>query len=156
MELPNIRTSDGTMSPWAAAHRACSFAGLLSVNLLPALFTFGSADAGEVAQIQKGWEATLRPARMRMMPIAGDARMVPVENREWCDAGFYHALDRDKEFCPRTYWVAVGGQNPMDVLKELGSRVIALRIKDAAKLGDEVDQVAVGAGILLISASPPF
>lgn len=51
-----------------------------------------------------------------------------------------------------TYWVAVAGLNPASVVKELGRRVVAIHVKDASALGSEIDQVAVGSGILPIDA----
>ena len=57
-----------------------------------------------------------------------------------------------------TYWVAVGGENPVDVLGRLGDRVVALHIKDGPATKETKDQVAVGAGSLpireIIEAAP--
>ncbi|MEO8907753.1 MAG: sugar phosphate isomerase/epimerase [Microbacteriaceae bacterium] len=51
-----------------------------------------------------------------------------------------------------TYWVAVGGQDPTAVLKRLGSRVVALHIKDGPGTKDNKDQVAVGNGSMPVRA----
>jgi sugar phosphate isomerase/epimerase len=57
-----------------------------------------------------------------------------------------------------TYWVAVGGEDPVAVLKRLGDRVVALHVKDGPATRDTKDQVAVGSGSLpvreIIEAAP--
>jgi sugar phosphate isomerase/epimerase len=57
-----------------------------------------------------------------------------------------------------TYWVAVGGENPVDVLGRLGDRVVALHVKDGPATKETKDQVAVGSGSLpvreIIEAAP--
>jgi sugar phosphate isomerase/epimerase len=57
-----------------------------------------------------------------------------------------------------TYWVAVGGQDPVAVLKRLGDRVVAIHVKDGPPSEDGLDQVAVGSGALpiadIIGAAP--
>jgi sugar phosphate isomerase/epimerase len=51
-----------------------------------------------------------------------------------------------------TYWVAVGGQDPADLLGKLGDRVRFIHIKDGAVDRDNKSQVAVGAGRMDIPA----
>ena len=51
-----------------------------------------------------------------------------------------------------TYWVAVGGQDPVALLGRLGDRVVALHIKDGPGTTETKDQVAVGQGTLPIEA----
>ena len=57
-----------------------------------------------------------------------------------------------------TYWVAVGGADPVTFLPKLGDRVVALHIKDGPGTHDNKDQVAVGQGSLpieqIIAAAP--
>jgi Sugar phosphate isomerases/epimerases len=57
-----------------------------------------------------------------------------------------------------TYWVAVGGHDPVALLKKLGDRVVALHIKDGPATTKTKDQVAVGSGSLpiaeIIAAAP--
>jgi sugar phosphate isomerase/epimerase len=57
-----------------------------------------------------------------------------------------------------TYWVAVGGEDPVALLKRLGGRVVALHIKDGPATTETKDQVAVGQGSLpvadIIAAAP--
>ncbi|WP_308465996.1 sugar phosphate isomerase/epimerase family protein [Rathayibacter soli] len=57
-----------------------------------------------------------------------------------------------------TYWVVVGGQDPVALLKRLGDRVVALHIKDGPGTKDNLDQVAVGNGSMpvrsIIEAAP--
>ena len=57
-----------------------------------------------------------------------------------------------------TYWVAVGGADPVAYLPKLGDRVVALHIKDGPGTHDNKDQVAVGQGSLpieqIIAAAP--
>jgi sugar phosphate isomerase/epimerase len=57
-----------------------------------------------------------------------------------------------------TYWVAVGGQDPVALLRRLGDRVVAIHVKDGAVTAEPKDQTAVGAGILpirdIIEAAP--
>jgi sugar phosphate isomerase/epimerase len=57
-----------------------------------------------------------------------------------------------------TYWVAVGGQDPIALLKRLGDQVIALHVKDGPPSKDNKEQVAVGAGSMpvreIIAAAP--
>lgn len=49
-----------------------------------------------------------------------------------------------------TYWVAVGGQDPVALLERLGSRVVAIHVKDGAATPEPKDQTAVGSGTLHI------
>lgn len=51
-----------------------------------------------------------------------------------------------------TYWVAVGGQDPAELLGKLGDRVRFIHIKDGAVDRDNKSQVAVGAGQMDIPA----
>lgn len=51
-----------------------------------------------------------------------------------------------------TYWVAVGGQDPVALLGRLGERVQALHIKDGPGTPETKDQVAVGSGSMPIRA----
>ncbi|HLU60573.1 MAG TPA: sugar phosphate isomerase/epimerase [Pseudonocardia sp.] len=57
-----------------------------------------------------------------------------------------------------TYWAAVGGQDPVELLKRLGDRVTAVHIKDGPATPDPLDQVAVGRGGLpvrdILAAAP--
>jgi sugar phosphate isomerase/epimerase len=71
---------------------------------------------------------------------------------------FADALDDAVVLEVDTYWVAVGGQDPVTVLGNLGPRVQALHIKDGPGTPQTKDQVAVGAGSLaiwdIIAAAP--
>lgn len=51
-----------------------------------------------------------------------------------------------------TYWVAVGGEDPVDVLSRLGDRVVAIHVKDGPATTEKKDQVPVGQGSLDIPA----
>jgi sugar phosphate isomerase/epimerase len=57
-----------------------------------------------------------------------------------------------------TYWAAVGGQDPVALLKRLGGRVVAIHVKDGPPSADTKEQVAVGSGSLpirtIIEAAP--
>nr|WP_299036991.1 sugar phosphate isomerase/epimerase [uncultured Pseudokineococcus sp.] len=57
-----------------------------------------------------------------------------------------------------TYWVAVGGQDPVALLQRLGGRVVALHLKDGPVSADTADQVALGQGRMpvaeLVAAAP--
>ena len=57
-----------------------------------------------------------------------------------------------------TYWVTVGGHDPVELLPKLGDRVVALHIKDGPGTPEPKDQVAVGDGSLpierIIAAAP--
>lgn len=57
-----------------------------------------------------------------------------------------------------TYWAAVGGQDPVALLKRLGDRVTAVHVKDGPATPDPIDQVAVGQGRLpvreILAAAP--
>ena len=50
-----------------------------------------------------------------------------------------------------TYWVSVGGDDPVALLGKLGSRVEFLHIKDGPITKNDADQVAVGSGSMPIS-----
>ena len=57
-----------------------------------------------------------------------------------------------------TYWVAVGGQDPVAMLERLGDRVQFIHVKDGAISSDNKQQVAVGDGrmpVLDILAAAP-
>jgi sugar phosphate isomerase/epimerase len=49
-----------------------------------------------------------------------------------------------------TYWAAVGGQDAAALLERLGSRVVAIHVKDGAATPEPKDQTAVGSGTLPI------
>ncbi|GAA5128768.1 sugar phosphate isomerase/epimerase family protein [Pseudonocardia adelaidensis] len=49
-----------------------------------------------------------------------------------------------------TYWAAVGGQDPVALLKRLGERVTAVHVKDGPATPDPIDQVPVGQGGLAV------
>lgn len=51
-----------------------------------------------------------------------------------------------------TYWAAVGGQDPVELLTRLGDRVVALHVKDGPGTKDNLDQVAVGKGSMPVRA----
>jgi sugar phosphate isomerase/epimerase len=51
-----------------------------------------------------------------------------------------------------TYWVTVGGHDPVALLQKLGDRVVALHVKDGPGTTETKDQVAVGQGSLPIEA----
>ncbi|WP_458116194.1 sugar phosphate isomerase/epimerase family protein [Arthrobacter sp. D2-10] len=51
-----------------------------------------------------------------------------------------------------TYWVAVGGQDPAELLSKLGDRVRFIHIKDGQVDRDNKSQVAVGSGRMNIPA----
>jgi sugar phosphate isomerase/epimerase len=57
-----------------------------------------------------------------------------------------------------TYWAAVGGQDPVALLKRLGDRVTAVHVKDGPATPDPIDQVPVGQGELpvreILAAAP--
>ena len=68
------------------------------------------------------------------------------------------SLSPDVKLEVDTYWVQVGGQNPVDLLRTLGDRVVALHIKDGAGTPEPKDQTAVGSGTLpirnIVEAAP--
>lgn len=49
-----------------------------------------------------------------------------------------------------TYWAAVGGENPVELLRRLGGRVRFIHIKDGPLTKDNKEQVAVGSGSMRI------
>jgi sugar phosphate isomerase/epimerase len=51
-----------------------------------------------------------------------------------------------------TYWVVVGGEDPVALLGRLGAQVAAIHVKDGAGTTEVKDQTAVGAGSLPIRA----
>lgn len=51
-----------------------------------------------------------------------------------------------------TYWVAVGGADPVEVLEALGDRVVAIHVKDGPATKETKDQVAVGSGSIDVPA----
>ncbi|MVA76302.1 TIM barrel protein [Auraticoccus sp. F435] len=56
------------------------------------------------------------------------------------------------------YWVAVGGEDPLALIERLGSRVVAVHVKDGPGTAEVKDQVAVGQGSQpiaeLVAATP--
>ena len=56
------------------------------------------------------------------------------------------------------YWAAVGGADPVALLRRLGERVVAVHLKDGPATADTRDQVAVGHGSLpireIVAAAP--
>lgn len=57
-----------------------------------------------------------------------------------------------------TYWVAVGGHDPVELLRRLGDQVVALHLKDGPATADVLDQVALGQGSIpvadVVAAAP--
>ncbi|WP_185740531.1 sugar phosphate isomerase/epimerase family protein [Homoserinimonas aerilata] len=57
-----------------------------------------------------------------------------------------------------TYWVTVGGHDPIEILARLGDRVAAIHVKDGPATKETKDQVAVGQGSLpvrdILAAAP--
>jgi sugar phosphate isomerase/epimerase len=51
-----------------------------------------------------------------------------------------------------TYWVAVGAQDPVELLGKLGDRVVAIHVKDGPATLETKDQVPLGQGSLPINA----
>ncbi|MHA7217893.1 sugar phosphate isomerase/epimerase family protein [Arthrobacter sp. MDT1-48-3] len=49
-----------------------------------------------------------------------------------------------------TYWAAVGGEDPVELLRRLGSRVRFVHIKDGPLTKDDKEQVAVGSGSMRV------
>lgn len=56
------------------------------------------------------------------------------------------------------YWAAVGGEEPVALLKRLGSQVVAVHVKDGPGTKENKDQVAVGSGsqpiVEILAATP--
>jgi sugar phosphate isomerase/epimerase len=71
---------------------------------------------------------------------------------------FAEQLDTDVVLEVDTYWVTVGGVDPVGLLTRLGDRVVAIHVKDGPGTADPRDQVAVGKGSLpigeIIAAAP--
>lgn len=59
------------------------------------------------------------------------------------DSSIYFELD--------TYWIQVGGQSPVDIIKSLGERAPLLHIKDGPATNDG-DMTAVGSGVIDVPA----
>jgi len=57
-----------------------------------------------------------------------------------------------------TYWVAVGGHDPVGLLQRLGDQVVAVHLKDGPATAEVLDQVALGRGTLpvtdIVAAAP--
>jgi sugar phosphate isomerase/epimerase len=57
-----------------------------------------------------------------------------------------------------TYWAAVGGQDAVALVERLGTRVVAIHVKDGAATPEPKDQTAVGSGTLpirrIVEAAP--
>jgi len=51
-----------------------------------------------------------------------------------------------------TYWVAVGGHDPLALLQRLGDQVVAVHLKDGPATAEVLDQVALGRGTLPVTA----
>jgi sugar phosphate isomerase/epimerase len=71
---------------------------------------------------------------------------------------FVRNLDPEVVLEIDTYWVAVGKQDPVEVLKKLGDRVVAIHVKDGPATLETKDQVPLGQGSLpvgdIIAAAP--
>ncbi len=94
--------------------------------------------------------------------IARDAGLTLLYHNHWPEyqplAGTYpykimlENLDPTIGFEVDTYWVKVGGLDPVAVIKELGARAPLLHIKDGPADGRESPMVAVGDGVMDIPA----
>ncbi len=59
---------------------------------------------------------------------------------------FVSLLDDDVVLEIDTYWVLVGGADPVALLERLGDRVVAIHVKDGPVPGDVADQTPLGEG----------
>jgi sugar phosphate isomerase/epimerase len=61
-------------------------------------------------------------------------------------------LEPEISFELDTYWIQVGGQDPVQVIKELGQRAALLHLKDGPANGTEAAMTALGTGAIDIPA----
>jgi len=52
-----------------------------------------------------------------------------------------------------TYWSTVGGVDPVELLDRLGTRVVALHVKDGPATREPIDQLPAGQGVVPIAAA---
>lgn len=64
---------------------------------------------------------------------------------------FAQALDDEVALEVDTYWVAVGGDDPVALLRRLGARVGFLHVKDGPVSADTKDQLPVGEGAMPVA-----
>jgi sugar phosphate isomerase/epimerase len=118
-------------------------------------------DAGSVAEIAQQLNAAATVAAQHGLSIGYHNHAHEVESiiggRTALEV-LTDSLDTSVGLEVDTYWVFVGGQDPVALLERLGDRVVALHVKDGAGTKDDKDQTAVGSGTLpvrsIIEAAP--
>ncbi|MET1015418.1 MAG: sugar phosphate isomerase/epimerase [Leifsonia flava] len=115
----------------------------------PSLWT----DAGDIAETADKLNAAARLAADFGLTVGYHNHHFELENRidgrPALDV-LVDSLDPAVVLEVDTYWVQVGGVDPVDLLQRLGSRVVAIHIKDGDGSLDTKKQVAVGSGALPI------
>jgi sugar phosphate isomerase/epimerase len=118
-------------------------------------------DAGSVAEIAAQLNAVAKVAARHDISIgyhnhAHELESI-IDGRTALEV-LVDSLDPEVKLEVDTYWVFVGGQDPVALLERLGDRVVALHVKDGAGTTDDEDQTAVGSGTLpirsIIEAAP--
>jgi sugar phosphate isomerase/epimerase len=118
-------------------------------------------DAGSVAEIAAQLNAVAKVAARHDISIgyhnhAHELESI-IDGRTALEV-LVDSLDPEVKLEVDTYWVFVGGQDPVALLQRLGDRVVALHVKDGAGTTDDKDQTAVGSGTLpirsIIEAAP--
>lgn len=100
--------------------------------------------------------------------LSPDGLVVGYHNHDWETAirfdGEYALLALTAELDPRvvlevdTYWAAVGGADPVELLRTLGARIAAIHVKDGPISADTHAQLPAGEGAMpiaeVLAASP--
>lgn len=108
------------------------FATVDSIRSVAEIFNEASAaakEAGMVVGMHNHW--------WEFEPVEGDGRLGYEILLDYLSPEVFFQID--------TYWVAVAGQKPAEVVKKLGDRVLELHIKDGPLLKDE-PMLAAGKG----------
>ncbi|PPG68208.1 sugar phosphate isomerase/epimerase [Rathayibacter rathayi] len=111
--------------------------------------------ADDVARIADELNALIDSAAARGLVLGYHNHAFEFENRIDGRAAFEHLaglLDPRMVLELDTYWAAVGGDNPVDVLGRLGDQVRFLHVKDGPISADIQEQMPAGEGAMDVSA----
>lgn len=111
--------------------------------------------ADDVQSVAEGLNALVDSAAARGLSLGYHNHAFEFENRVGDRAAFEHLaslLDPRIVLELDTYWAAVGGDDPVEVLGRLGDRVRFLHVKDGPISADTQEQLPAGEGAMDIPA----
>jgi sugar phosphate isomerase/epimerase len=133
------------------AARRCGVGTVVDPFVVPEQWT----DRAGVDAVAAGLNAAAGPAADAGIRIAYHNHDHELTNRIGGVTALEYLVDRlDERVLLEidTYWVAIGGADPVALLERFGDRVAAVHLKDGAVPGTTLDQVPLGEGDMPVAA----